>query len=138
MPKRADATQAVGTKLDARAVDEELAMTHAIVGTSGELVGVMLVSRNLAQLSRVQLLAHSRKLVALKPVRLRIAHEEEPLNAMMIHLELLVDQDPRHVCSGAAARTGGGRRRMLGQLRARQSAASTCPRRARTRLHYRE
>ena len=38
-----------------RAVDdEELVMTHAIVGTSGELVGVMLVSRNLAQLSRVQ------------------------------------------------------------------------------------
>src|SRR4029434_5191197 len=91
VPKRAQATQAVGTKLEARAVDEELVMTHAIVGTSGELVGVMLVSRNLAQLSRVQsTLAYSRKLVALGRLTAGIAHEvKNPLNAMMIHLELL-------------------------------------------------
>jgi signal transduction histidine kinase len=90
-PKRTDATQAVGTKLETRAVDEELVMTHAIVGTSGELVGVMLVSRNLAQLSRVQsTLAYSRKLVALGRLTAGIAHEvKNPLNAMMIHLELL-------------------------------------------------
>jgi signal transduction histidine kinase len=89
--KRADATQAVGTKLETRAVDEELVMTHAIMGTSGELVGVMLVSRNLAQLSRVQsTLAYSRKLVALGRLTAGIAHEvKNPLNAMMIHLELL-------------------------------------------------
>jgi len=84
-------TQAVGTKLETRGLDEELVMTHAIVGTSGELVGVLLVSRNLAQLSRVQsTLAYSRKLVALGRLTAGIAHEvKNPLNAMMIHLELL-------------------------------------------------
>ena len=84
-------TQAVGTKMETRGLDEELVMTHAIVGTSGELVGVLLVSRNLAQLSRVQsTLAYSRKLVALGRLTAGIAHEvKNPLNAMMIHLELL-------------------------------------------------
>src|SRR5215510_6688516 len=84
-------TQAVGTKLESRGLDDELVMTHAIVGTSGELVGVLLVSRNLAQLSRVQsTLAYSRKLVALGRLTAGIAHEvKNPLNAMMIHLELL-------------------------------------------------
>jgi signal transduction histidine kinase len=84
-------TQAVGTKLETRGLDDELVMTHAIVGTSGELVGVLLVSRNLAQLSRVQsTLAYSRKLVALGRLTAGIAHEvKNPLNAMMIHLELL-------------------------------------------------
>jgi signal transduction histidine kinase len=83
--------QAVGTKMETRGLDEELVMTHAIVGTSGELVGVLLVSRNLAQLSRVQsTLAYSRKLVALGRLTAGIAHEvKNPLNAMMIHLELL-------------------------------------------------
>jgi len=73
------------------AADEELIMTHAIVGTSGELVGVLLVSRNLAHLSRMQsTLAYSRKLVALGRLTAGIAHEvKNPLNAMMIHLELL-------------------------------------------------
>ena len=71
--------------------DEELIMTHAIMGTSGELVGVLLVSRNLAHLSRMQsTLAYSRKLVALGRLTAGIAHEvKNPLNAMMIHLELL-------------------------------------------------
>jgi len=71
--------------------DDELIMTHAIMGTSGELVGVLLVSRNLAHLSRMQsTLAYSRKLVALGRLTAGIAHEvKNPLNAMMIHLELL-------------------------------------------------
>ena len=66
-------------------------MTHAIAGTSGELVGVLLVARNLAHLSRMQsTLAYSRKLVALGRLTAGIAHEvKNPLNAMMIHLELL-------------------------------------------------
>jgi len=66
-------------------------MTHAIAGTGGELVGVLLVSRNLASLSRMQsTLAYSRKLVALGRLTAGIAHEvKNPLNAMMIHLELL-------------------------------------------------
>jgi signal transduction histidine kinase len=76
---------------EVKAGDDELIMTHAIMGTSGELVGVLLVSRNLAHLSRMQsTLAYSRKLVALGRLTAGIAHEvKNPLNAMMIHLELL-------------------------------------------------
>jgi signal transduction histidine kinase len=76
---------------EVKAADEDLIMTHAIMGTSGELVGVLLVSRNLAHLSRMQsTLAYSRKLVALGRLTAGIAHEvKNPLNAMMIHLELL-------------------------------------------------
>jgi signal transduction histidine kinase len=66
-------------------------MTHAIEGTDHGLVGVLLVSRNLAHLSRMQsTIAYSRKLVALGRLTAGIAHEvKNPLNAMMIHLELL-------------------------------------------------
>jgi signal transduction histidine kinase/HAMP domain-containing protein len=71
--------------------DEFLVMTHAIEGTDSGLVGILLVSRNLAYLSRVQsTLAYSRKLVSLGRLTAGIAHEvKNPLNAMMIHLELL-------------------------------------------------
>ena len=72
--------------------DEELlVMTHAVAGTSGELMGVLLVARNLAHLTKMQsTLAYSRKLVALGRLTAGIAHEvKNPLNAMMIHLELL-------------------------------------------------
>jgi len=71
--------------------EEFLVMTHAIAGTDGQLVGVLLVSRNLAYLSRMQsTIAYSRKLVALGRLTAGIAHEvKNPLNAMMIHLELL-------------------------------------------------
>jgi signal transduction histidine kinase len=70
---------------------ELLLMTQMIKGTSGELVGVLLVARNLAYMSRVQsMLAYSRKLVALGRLTAGIAHEvKNPLNAMIIHLELL-------------------------------------------------
>jgi signal transduction histidine kinase len=66
-------------------------MTHAVEGTDGELVGVLLVARNLAYLSKMQsTIAYSRKLVALGRLTSGIAHEiKNPLNAMMIHLELL-------------------------------------------------
>ena len=76
---------------EGRPADDELVVTHAISGTGGELVGVLLVSRNLANLSRMQsTLAYSRKLVALGRLTAGIAHEvKNPLNAMMIHLELL-------------------------------------------------
>lgn len=71
--------------------DEVLLMTHAIEATDHGLVGVLLVSRNLAYLSRVQsTIAYSRKLVALGRLTAGIAHEvKNPLNAMIIHLELL-------------------------------------------------
>jgi signal transduction histidine kinase len=70
---------------------ELLLMTQMIAGTDGELVGVLLVARNLAYMSRVQsMLAYSRKLVALGRLTAGIAHEvKNPLNAMIIHLELL-------------------------------------------------
>ena len=81
----------VAAGAEVKAADEELIMTHAIVGTGGDLVGVLLVSGNLAHLSRMQsTLAYSRKLVALGRLTAGIAHEvKNPLNAMMIHLELL-------------------------------------------------
>jgi len=90
-PIAVGAGAAVAQAADVKAADEELIMTHAIAGTSGELVGVLLVSRNLAHLSRMQsTLAYSRKLVALGRLTAGIAHEvKNPLNAMMIHLELL-------------------------------------------------
>src|SRR3954470_21567329 len=71
--------------------DDVLLMTHAIEGTDGQLVGVLLVSRDLSYLSRMQsTIAYSRKLVALGRLTAGIAHEvKNPLNAMMIHLELL-------------------------------------------------
>jgi signal transduction histidine kinase/HAMP domain-containing protein len=76
---------------DAGADDELLLVTHAIEGTDGGLVGVMVVARNVAYLSKMQsTLAYSRKLVALGRLTAGIAHEvKNPLNAMMIHLELL-------------------------------------------------
>ena len=86
-----------------QAHDDELLMTHAVQGTDGELVGVLLVVRNLAYLSRMQsTLAYSRKLVALGRLTAGIAHEvKNPLNAMMIHLELLRTK----IRSGALALT---------------------------------
>ena len=91
-PETAGAQALAGTTArDGRPADEELILTNAIAGTHGELVGVLLVSRNLASLSRMQsTLAYSRKLVALGRLTAGIAHEvKNPLNAMMIHLELL-------------------------------------------------
>ena len=70
---------------------DRLLLTHAITGVNGELVGVLLVERNVEYLTRMQnTLAYSRKLVALGRLTAGIAHEvKNPLNAMMIHLELL-------------------------------------------------
>jgi signal transduction histidine kinase len=70
---------------------DRLLMTHAITGVDGEMVGVLLVERNVEYLARMQTtLAYSRKLVALGRLTAGIAHEvKNPLNAMMIHLELL-------------------------------------------------
>ena len=92
-----------------------LLMTHAIAATDGQLLGVLLVSRNLSYLSRMQsTLAYSRKLVALGRLTAGIAHEvKNPLNAMMIHLELLrtkirqsMVREPVPVGAGATAAAG--------------------------------
>jgi signal transduction histidine kinase len=73
---------------------ERLVMTHAINDPKGDLVGIMLVARNLEYLSEVQsTVRYSRKLAALGRLSAGVAHEvKNPLNAMMIHLELLRQQ----------------------------------------------
>ncbi|HWW86417.1 MAG TPA: ATP-binding protein [Vicinamibacterales bacterium] len=73
---------------------ERLVMTHAISDPKGDLVGIMLIARNLEYLSQVQsTVRYSRKLAALGRLSAGVAHEvKNPLNAMMIHLELLRQQ----------------------------------------------
>ena len=70
---------------------ERLVLTHVVEGADGRRLGVLLVSRNLAYLSQVEsTLQYSRKLAALSRLTAGIAHEiKNPLNATMIHLELL-------------------------------------------------
>jgi signal transduction histidine kinase len=73
---------------------ERLILSHPVHAASGALVGVMLIVRNLEYLSQVQsTLRYSRKLAALGRLSAGVAHEvKNPLNAMMIHLELLRQQ----------------------------------------------
>jgi signal transduction histidine kinase len=92
---------------------ERLVMSHAINDPKGDLVGIMLVARNLEYLSQVQsTIRYSRKLAALGRLSAGVAHEvKNPLNAMMIHLELLRQQfatrrgTTRLVAAGAGAVT---------------------------------
>ncbi len=93
---------------DKRTEGERLIMTHAVSDPSGGLVGAMIVARNLEYLSQVQsTIRYSRKLAALGRLSAGVAHEvKNPLNAMMIHLELLRQKFAR-VPVGAAAASGG-------------------------------
>jgi signal transduction histidine kinase len=70
---------------------ERLILSHAIEDVDHRSLGVVLVARNLAYLSQVEsTLSYSRKLAALGRLSAGIAHEvKNPLNATMIHLELL-------------------------------------------------
>jgi signal transduction histidine kinase len=70
---------------------ERLLLIHRVENDAGELLGVMLVARNVAYLTQVEsTLSYSRKLAALGRLSAGIAHEvKNPLNATMIHLELL-------------------------------------------------
>jgi signal transduction histidine kinase len=91
---------------------ELLVISHAIADRDGRLVGVMLIARNLAYLDHVQsTLNYSRKLVALGRLSAGVAHEvKNPLNAMMIHLELLKNkltgQNRRRPAVAVAAGSG--------------------------------
>jgi signal transduction histidine kinase len=70
---------------------ERLVETNVADSADGQPLGVLLVARNLAYLSQVEsTLRYSSKLAALGRLSAGIAHEiKNPLNAMMIHLELL-------------------------------------------------
>jgi signal transduction histidine kinase len=70
---------------------ERLLVAHPVADAGGALVGVLLFARNLTYLSQVEsTLSYSRKLTALGRLSAGIAHEvKNPLNATMIHLELL-------------------------------------------------
>ena len=83
---------------------ERLVMAHAIKDRDQQMLGVMLVARDVQALGRVQsMLNYSRKLVALGRLSAGVAHEvKNPLNAMTIHLELL--KQKLLSASGAARR----------------------------------
>src|SRR5690606_32097672 len=70
---------------------ERLVQAHAVEDAEGQVLGVMLVARNLTYLTQVEsTISYSRKLAALGRLSAGIAHEvKNPLNATMIHLELL-------------------------------------------------
>ena len=70
---------------------ERLLLAHPVNDAAGELVGVMVIARNVEYLSQVEsTIRYSRKLAALGRLSAGVAHEvKNPLNAMMIHLELL-------------------------------------------------
>jgi signal transduction histidine kinase/HAMP domain-containing protein len=95
-----------GTEPGGDSQAEWLLMTHAIQDVDRRLIGVMLVARNLEYLAQVQsTLQYSRKLTALGRLSAGVAHEvKNPLNAMMIHLELL-----RQKLSGRPAYAGAAR-----------------------------
>ena len=95
-------------------VGERLIVTHAVTDPAGALVGIMVIARNLEYLGQVQsTIRYSRKLAALGRLSAGVAHEvKNPLNSMMIHLELLRQQcvpAPNARRAAAVPRTGRGR-----------------------------
>jgi signal transduction histidine kinase len=94
---------------------ERMVLTHLVHDADGKLVGIMLTVRNVEYLSQVQsTIRYSRKLAALGRLSAGVAHEvKNPLNAMMIHLELL-----RQQFRPAAAAVGARSSRSVGALAA--------------------
>lgn len=89
---------------------ERLLMAHAIKDRNQQLVGVMLVARDVQALGRVQsMLNYSRKLAALGRLSAGVAHEvKNPLNAMTIHLELLKQKLIAAAMTAATSTPAGG------------------------------
>jgi signal transduction histidine kinase len=77
--------------VDVPGAGERLILAQTVRDSKGRVLAVMLVARNLAYLTEVEsTLNYSRKLAALSRLTAGIAHEiKNPLNATMIHLELL-------------------------------------------------
>jgi signal transduction histidine kinase len=73
---------------------ERLILTHVIEGLDHRLAAVMLVARNLDYMTQVRSsFSYSQKLAALSRLSAGVAHEvKNPLNATVIHLELLKQQ----------------------------------------------
>jgi signal transduction histidine kinase len=90
---------------------ERLVITHAVNDPKGDLLGVMIIARNVEYLGQVEsTIRYSRKLAALGRLSAGVAHEvKNPLHAMMIHLELLRQQFlPKAVASGVGGGRGAG------------------------------
>ncbi|MGE0449513.1 MAG: ATP-binding protein [Vicinamibacterales bacterium] len=89
---------------------ERLLLVHPVNDASGGLVGVMLIARNVEYLSQIQsTIRYSRKLAALGRLSAGVAHEvKNPLNSMMIHLELLRQHvSPAVIAAGRSAAARG-------------------------------
>jgi len=73
---------------------ERMIVATPIEMSDKRILAVILISRNLEYLSQVQsTVSHSRKLAALSRLSAGVAHEvKNPLNATVIHLELLKEQ----------------------------------------------
>ena len=74
--------------------DGRLVMTHAVNDSSGRIVGVMLMCRDLGYLDEVEsTIRYSQKLASLSRLTAGVAHEiKNSLHAMIIHLELVKQQ----------------------------------------------
>jgi signal transduction histidine kinase len=73
---------------------ERLVLAHPLEAPGGRKIGIVFIARNLDYLTQVRTtLSYSRKLAALSRLSAGIAHEvKNPLNATVIHLELLKQQ----------------------------------------------
>jgi len=88
---------------------DRLISASPVSDPAGGLLGIMLTARNLGYLAQVEsTVRYSRKLVALGRLSAGVAHEvKNPLNAMMIHLELLRQKFTVKPVSVAAGGRGG-------------------------------
>jgi len=89
-------------------LSERMVLAQPVTDERGGLVGIMLTVRNLEYLARVEsTVRYSRKLAALGRLSAGVAHEvKNPLNAMMIHLELLRQKFSPRPVAVAAGRGG--------------------------------